>query len=81
MVMVYVNDVDSEVGSLTVAMQFPLASGSDAAMAEVPPTLWPPLGQLTSMVRYVLPDQTTEISIAPLPVNPNWFDDWSGGLR
>jgi hypothetical protein len=39
MVMVYVNDVDSDVGSLTVARQFPLASGSDAAMAEVPPTL------------------------------------------
>jgi hypothetical protein len=64
-----------------VAKQLPLASGSDAAMAEVPPTLWSPLGQLTSMVRYVLPDHTTEICMAPLPVNPNWFDDWSGGLR
>ena len=81
MVMVYVNDVDSDVGSLTVARQLPLASGSDAAMADVPPTLWSPLGQLTSMVRYVFPDQTTEISIAPVPVNPNWFDGWSGGLR
>jgi hypothetical protein len=81
MVMVYVNDVDSDVGSLTVARQFPLASGSDAAMAEVPPTLWSPLGQLTSMVRYVLPDHTTETSMAPLPVNPNWFEGWSGGLR
>ena len=79
--MVYVNDVDSDVGSLTVARQLPLASGSDAAMAEVPPTFWSPLGQLTSIVRYVFPDQTTEISIAPAPVNPNWFDAWSGGLR
>jgi hypothetical protein len=50
-------------------------------MADVPPTLWFPLGQLTSIVRYVFPDQTTETSIAPAPVNPNWFDDWSGGLR
>ena len=79
--MVYVSDVDSDVGSLTVARQLPLASGSDAAMADVPPTLWSPLGQLTSIVRYVFPDQTTETSIAPAPVNPNWFDDWSGGLR
>jgi len=68
MVMVYVNDVDSDVGSLTVARQLPLASGSDAAMAEVPPTFWSPLGQLIAMVRYVSPDQTTEISIAPVPV-------------
>jgi hypothetical protein len=81
MVMVYVNEVDSDVGSLTVARQLPLASGSDAAMADVPPTLWSPLGQLTSMVRYVFPDQTTETSIAPAPVNPNWFEGWSGGLR
>ena len=48
---VYVSAVDSDVGSLTVARQLPLASGSDAAMAEVPPTLWLPFGQLTSMVR------------------------------
>jgi hypothetical protein len=51
MVMVYVKDTVSDAGSLTVARQLPLASGSDAAMAEVPPTLWSPLGQLTSMVR------------------------------
>ena len=49
--MVYVKDVDSDEGSLTVARQLPLASGSDAAMADVPPTLCPPFGQLTSMVR------------------------------
>jgi hypothetical protein len=71
MVIVYVNDVDSDAGSLIVARQLPLASGSDAAMADVPPTLWFALGQLTSMVRYVVPDQTTDTSIAPAPVNPN----------
>ena len=81
MEMVYVSELDSEAGSLTVARQLPLASGRDAAMADVPPTLWSPLGQLTSMVRYVVPDQTTETSIAPLPVKPYLFDDWSGGLR
>ncbi len=48
---VYVSAVDSVVGSLTVARQLPLASGRVAAMAEVPPTLWLPLGQLTTMVR------------------------------
>ena len=53
MEMVYVSEVVSDAGSLTVARQLPLASGSDAAMADVPPTLWLPLGQLTSMVRYV----------------------------
>ena len=68
--MVYVKEADSDVGSLTVARQFPLASGSDAAIAAVPPTLWVPLAQLTVMVRYVEPDQSTEISIAPVPVNP-----------
>jgi len=81
MEMVYVSDVVSDVGSLTVARQLPLALGSDAAIAPVPPTLWSPLGQLTSMVRYVFPDQTTETSMAPAPVNPYLFDGWSGGLR
>ena len=42
---------DSDAGSLTVARQLPVASGSDAAMAEVPPTFWLPFGQLTAMVR------------------------------
>lgn len=51
MEMEYVRVVDSEDGSLTVATHVPLASGSDAAMAEVPPELWFPLGQLTSKVR------------------------------
>jgi hypothetical protein len=51
MEMVYVNEVVSEVGSLTVARQLPLASGSDAAMAAVPPTFCPPFAQLTCMVR------------------------------
>jgi hypothetical protein len=51
MEIVYVSEVVSEAGSLTVARQLPLASGSDAAMAAVPPTLWSPLGQLTPMVR------------------------------
>ncbi len=81
MEMVYVSDVASEVGSVTVARQLPLAAGKDAAMADVPPTLWFPLGQLTSMVRYVLPDQTTETSMAPVPVKPYLFDGWSGGSR
>ena len=49
--MVYVRAVDSVVGSLTVARQLPLALGSDAPMAEDPPTFWVPLGQLTCMVR------------------------------
>jgi hypothetical protein len=48
---VYVSAADSDDGSLTVARQFPLASARDAAMADVPPTLWSPLGQLTVMVR------------------------------
>ena len=39
-------------------------------MADVPPTLWLPFGQLTTIVRYVSPDQRTEIAIAPVPVNP-----------
>jgi hypothetical protein len=51
MEIVYVSEVVSEAGSLTVARQLPLASGSDAAMAAVPPTLWSPLGQLTCIVR------------------------------
>src|SRR3984957_5058728 len=79
MVMVYVNDVDSDVGSLTVARQLPLASGSDAAMAEVPPTLWLPLGQLTSIVRQVALDQTTGPPVAPAPVNPKELERCCGG--
>ena len=51
MEIVYVSEAVSDVGSLTVARQLPLASGKDAAIAAVPPTLCPPLGQLTSMVR------------------------------
>jgi len=50
-VIVYVSDAFSDGGSLTVATQLPLALGSEAAMAEVPPTLWLPFGQLTCMVR------------------------------
>ena len=50
-------------------------------MADVPPTLWLPLGQLTSMVRYVSPDHSTEISMAPVPVNPYSFEVCSGGSR
>ena len=50
-------------------------------MAEVPPTFWLPFAQLTSMVRYVSPDHTTEISMAPVPVNPYWFDVCTGGSR
>ena len=42
----------------------------DADMADVPPTLWLPFGQLTCMVRWVVPDHNTEISIAPVPMNP-----------
>lgn len=78
-VIVYVSDVDSVAGSLTVARQFPLASGNDASMAEEPPTFWPPLGQLTCMVKYVGPDQTTEICIAPVPVKPTLLERWAGG--
>jgi hypothetical protein len=81
MVMVKVSEADSVVGSLTVARQLPLASGRETAMAEVPPPLWSPLGQVTSKERYVLPDQTTETSVAPVPVKPNLLNDWSGGLR
>lgn len=76
---VYVRVVDSDVGSVTVARQLPVASGSDAAMAEVPPTFWVPLGQLTCMVRYVEPDQTTEICIAPVPVKPTLLERCAGG--
>ena len=81
MEIVYVSDVDSDAGSLTVARQLPDASGSVAAMAEVPPTFWLPFGQLTSMVRYVSPDHTTEIRMEPVPVKPNWFEVWVGGSR
>ena len=42
---------DSDDGSVTVARQLPLAWLREAAMAEGPPTLWLPLGQLTVMVR------------------------------
>lgn len=48
---VYVSAIDSEVGSLTVARQLPLASGNEACMADDPPTFWLPLGQLTCIVR------------------------------
>ena len=78
-VIVYVRAVDSDAGSLTVARQLPLASGKDAAMAEDPPTFWLPLGQLTCMVRYVGPDQTTETCIAPVPVKPTLLERWAGG--
>jgi hypothetical protein len=37
--MMNVSATDSDAGSVTVAMQAPFASGSVAAMAEVPPTL------------------------------------------
>jgi hypothetical protein len=81
MEIVYVSEVVSDEGSVTVARQLPLASGNDAAIAAVPPTLCPPFGQLTCMVRYVFPDQTTEISIAPAPVKPNLLEGSVGGLR
>ncbi len=78
-VIVYVSAVDSDVGSLTVARQLPLASASDAAMADVPPTLWLPFGQLTSIVRYVAPDHVTETSMAPVPVKPKLLERCCGG--
>jgi len=48
-------------------------------MAEDPPTFWVPLGQLTCMVRYVDPDQTTDTCIAPVPVKPTLLERWAGG--
>jgi hypothetical protein len=51
MVMLYVSAVDSDEGSLTVAMQLPRASGSVSAITPVPPALWLPLGQLATSVR------------------------------
>ncbi len=79
-VMVYVSEVDSDDGSVTVAVQLPDAS-SDACMPEAPPALSLPLGHDTAMVRYVSPPHTTEITMAPLPVNPNWFEASIGGAR
>ena len=79
MEMVYVSEPISDAGSLTVARQLPLASGKDAAIADVPPTLCLSAGQPTSMVRYVFPDQTTEISIGPVPGKPNLLMHRSGG--
>ena len=49
--MVKVSATDSEEGSVTVAMQEPVALGSVAAMAEVPPTVWLPLGHDTTSVK------------------------------
>ena len=79
-VMVYVSEVDSDDGSVTVAVQLPDAS-SDASMPEAPPALSLPLGHDTAMVRYVSPAHTTEITMAPLPVNPNWLEASIGGSR
>ena len=80
--MVKVSATDSEEGSVTVAMQEPAALGSVAAMAEVPPTVWLALGHDTTMVRYVAPDQTTEISMAPPdPVKAYPSDLVPGGSR
>jgi hypothetical protein len=78
-VIVYVSAADSDAGSLTVARQLPLASGSDASMADDPPTLWLPLGQFTSIVRYVSPDHVTETSMAPVPVKPKLLERCCGG--
>jgi hypothetical protein len=77
--MVKTTSADSDVGSLTVARQLPLALGSEAAMVDDPPTFWSPLGQATCMVRYVEPDQTTETSIAPVPVKLKLLERCAGG--
>jgi hypothetical protein len=79
--MVKVSAVDSDDGSLTVARQLPAASGSVACMADVPPTDWLPFGQLTTIVRYVLPDHTTETCVAPEPVKAKACEVCSGGSR
>ena len=80
--MVKVSATDSEEGSVTVAMHEPIAFGSVAAIADVPPTLWLTLGHDTPMVRYVAPDQTTEISMAPPdPVKAYPSDLVPGGSR
>jgi hypothetical protein len=74
-----VSATDSEAGSVTVARHEPAASGSVAAIAEVPPTLWLEPGHVTTIVRYVGPDHTTDISMAPVPVNANTPDVFPGG--
>ena len=79
--MVYVKGVDSEAGSLTVAMQLPLASGSVVCIAEVPPADWLPLGQLASSVKYVDPDHSTEMVVGPIPVKAKPLERCPGGLR
>jgi hypothetical protein len=74
-----VSATDSEAGSVTVARHDPAASGSVAAIAEVPPTLWLEPGHATTIVRYVGPDHTTDTSMAPVPVNANTPDVFRGG--
>ena len=80
--MVNVSATDSEDGSVTVAMHEPIAFGSVAAIADVPPTLWLALGHDTTMVRYVASDQTTDTSVAPPdPVKAYPRDLVPGGSR
>jgi hypothetical protein len=73
--------VDSDAGSLTVARQLPLAEGRVTAIAAVPPVLWLPLGQLTLRVRYVGPDQTTDIVVGPFPAKAKPLERCCGGFR
>ncbi len=81
MEMVKVTGVLSVGGSLTDARQLPLAAGNEASIAEVPPTVWDPLGQTTLMVRYAAPDHTADTVMAPAPVKPKLVDVWTGGSR
>ncbi len=66
-------------GSLTVAWQVPAASGSEAAMLEVPPTVCVSLAHETVMLRYTSEDQTTETCIDPSPANCTALDVCAGG--
>ena len=70
-VMVYVSEVDSDDGSRHRGQAVPAGVGQRRRHGGRPAdALARRSGQLTSMVRYVVPDHTTEISIAPAPGEP-----------
>jgi hypothetical protein len=81
MLRVYETVTSSELGSLKVAWQVPVASGMETAMADEPPGVWLKPGHETASDRYVEPDHVTVIRMAPVPVNEYGVDRSCGGCR